>query len=114
MMKINILAALLFIFLLGSGNTQADTGKITIFTPAHNATVSQHDNVELNYEAIPGPDGDHLHLYLDGKRVDILRMLKGKANVGMLDPGKHHICLSINTKGHVPTGVEECIDVTSK
>jgi hypothetical protein len=32
----------------------------------------------------------------------------------MLMPGKHHICLTVNTKGHVPTGAEACIDVTSK
>jgi hypothetical protein len=34
--------------------------------------------------------------------------------VDTLSPGKHHICLAVNTKGHVPTGVEECINVISK
>jgi hypothetical protein len=34
--------------------------------------------------------------------------------VDTLSPGKHQICLAVNTKGHVPTGVEECINVISK
>ncbi|MBI3902790.1 MAG: hypothetical protein HY306_07600 [Nitrosomonadales bacterium] len=113
-MDIRILVPLLFAFLLGVTSAQAAPGKITITSPANNATVSQNDNVELSYEAVPGPDGDHLHLYLDDKRIDVLHPMKGKADVGMLDPGKHRICLSINTRGHVATGVEQCIDVISK
>jgi hypothetical protein len=46
--------------------------------------------------------------------VDVIHQLKGNANVGMLEAGKHHICLEVNTKGHVPTGAEACVDVTSK
>ena len=113
-MDIRILAPLLFASLLGSGSAQAAAGKITITAPANNAVVNQHKNVELSYEVVPGPDDDHLHLYLDNKRVDVLHLMKGKADVGMLNPGKHHICLVVSTKGHVATGVEECIDVISK
>ncbi len=113
-MNTKILAPAFFAFLLGSGSAFAVDGKVTISSPANGASVSQHDNVELSYEAVPGTDGDHLHLYLDGKRVDVIHSMMGKAKVGMLDPGKHHICLAVNTKGHVPTGAEACIDVTSK
>ena len=108
------LAPLFFAILLGSGSALAAEGKVTIASPANGATFGPHDNVELSYEAVPGSDGDHLHLNLDGKRVDVIRPMKGKASVGMLDPGKHHICLAVNTKGHVPTGAEACIDVMSK
>ena len=113
-MNIRILVPFLFTFLLGSGSAQAAAVKITITAPANNATVSQHDNVELSYEAVPGPEGDHIHFYVDNKRVDVLHAMKGKADAGMLAPGKHHICLVLNTKGHVAIGAEECIDVISK
>lgn len=113
-MCIKLPAAVFFLFLLGSGSVLAAEGKVTITSPANGTTVGQYDNVELNYEAVPGANGDHLHLNLDGKLVDIIRPLKGKASAGTLSPGKHHICLAVNTKAHVPTGVESCIDVTSK
>jgi hypothetical protein len=92
----------------------ADTGKITISSPADNATVSQHSDVAITYEAVLGDDGDHLHLYLDDKRVDVVRALQGTASVGMLPAGKHRICLVVNTKSHVSTGVQGCVDVTSQ
>jgi hypothetical protein len=92
----------------------ADTGKVTIISPADGAMVDSNYKIEMKYEAIPGPEGDHLHLNLDGKRVDVIHQLKGPAMVDALPPGKHRICLAVNTKGHVPTGVEGCINVTSK
>ena len=113
-MNSRILVPAFFALLMGSGSVLAAEGKVTISSPMNGAMVSSHDTVELSYEAVPGPDGDHLHLNLDGKRVDVIHQLKGMAKVGMLDPGKHHICLAVNTKGHVPTGAEACIDVTSK
>lgn len=113
-MNAKILAPVFFVLLLGSTGTFAAEGKVSISSPANGTAVGQHNNVELNYEAVPGPDGDHLHLYLDGKRVDIIHSMKGKADVGMLNPGTHHICLEVNTKGHIPTGAQACVDVTSK
>ncbi len=113
-MNMKILAPVFFAFLFVSGGALAAEGKVVISSTANGATVSQRDNIELKYKAIPGPDGDHLHLNVDGKRVDVIHSLEGEASVGMLPPGKHHICLAVNTRGHVPTGVEGCIDVTSK
>jgi len=109
-----ILALFTFTILLSSGSALAADSKVTILSPANGASVSTNDNVELNYEAVPGPEGDHLHLYLDDKRIDVIHPMKGKADVGMLKAGKHHICLTVNTKGHAPTGAEACLDVTSK
>lgn len=113
-MNVRILAPVFLTFLLGSTNVLAAASKVTISSPANGATVSKNDNTELSYEAVPGPDGDHLHLYLDGKRIDVIHPMKGKADAGMLEPGKHHICLTVNTKGHAPTGAEACLDVVSK
>jgi hypothetical protein len=114
-MSTRILAPVLFsLFLACSGSAFAEAGKITISAPADKATVGQNDDVEITYAATLGPSGDHLHLYLDDKRVDVLHQLKGKADVGLIPPGVHKICLAENTSGHVPTGVESCITVTSK
>lgn len=113
-MNIRILVPLCLTLLFSATNTLASDGKVLITSPANDATVSQRDTVALSYEAVAGSEGDHLHLYLDGKRVDVIRQLKGSASVGMLPPGRHHICLEVNTRGHVPTGAETCVDVTAK
>lgn len=113
-MNNKILTPILSVFLFGSGMAFAAGGKVTITSPADGAMVGSNDKVKVGYEAIPGPDGDHLHLYVDGKRVDVLHQMKGTAEVGALSPGKHHICLAVNTKGHVPVGAEGCVDVNSK
>ena len=110
----NILSLIIVTFLLGANLAFADTGKVTIISPADGAMVDSYDKTAVKYEATTGPEGDHLHLNVDGKRVDVIHQLKGTAMVDALPPGKHQICLAINTKGHVPTGVEGCINVTSK
>lgn len=113
-MIIKYLVSAVFLFFVFSAAVFADDGKVTILSPANGANFYPSDNVELTYEALPGSNGDHLHLYLDGKRIDVIHALKGKTSVGMLGAGMHHICLEVNTKAHVPTGAEACIDVTSK
>ncbi len=106
--------ALLSLFLASAGSAFAEAGSITISAPLDKATVSQNDDVEITYAATLGPNGDHLHLYLDNKRIDVLHQLKGKADVGLIPLGDHKICLAENTSSHVPTGLETCITVTSK
>lgn len=113
-MNSRFLFASLAAFLLVSTSAFAVDGKVTFLSPMNGATVSANDKTSVSYEAVLGPKGDHLHLYLDGKKIDVLRQTKGSADVGTLSPGKHHICITINTSWHFSTGVEECIDVTSK
>jgi hypothetical protein len=112
--KNKILKTAIFALLLGSSVAFAASGKVTISSPADGAMVDSKEPVKVSYDADPGPDGDHLHLYADGKKVDVIHQLKGTAEVPPLAPGKHQICLAVNTKGHVPTGVESCVNVTSK
>ncbi len=100
--------------LLGSSIAFSATGSVTIMSPADGSSASSKETIKLNYEADVGTEGDHLHLNVDGKRVDVIHQLKGTADVGPLAPGKHQVCLAVNTKSHVPTGVEKCISVTSK
>lgn len=109
-----ILKPILFALLFGSGMAFAAGGEVMITSPADGVMVSSHDKVRLGYEAVPGPEGDHLHLNVDGKRMDAIRPLRGATEVDPLAPGKHQICLVENTKAHVPSGVERCISVTSK
>lgn len=110
-MNNRILVPAFFAFLFAAGSALAAEGKVEIssVTPAN---ITANDKITLKYDATPGPQGDHLHLNVDGKRVDVIHQLKGEAVVDPLPPGKHQICLAINTKGHVPTGVEKCVDVT--
>lgn len=113
MNKKNVMFPLIAL-LIGCGSAYAAEGKVTISSPVDGATVDSYYSFKLKYEAEPGPNGDHLHLNVDGKRVDIIRRLKGDVEVGPLPVGKHEVCLAVNTKAHVPTGVENCINVTSQ
>lgn len=113
-MNTRILTSIFFALLLSSTSAFAAAGKVTISSPKDGAMFTTNDDIVLTYAAIPGPNGDHLHLNVDGKRVDVIHQLKGTEDVGTLGSGKHHICLAINTAAHVPTGVEGCIDVTVK
>ncbi len=96
-----------------SATTQAFAaeGKVKIVYPENGASVGQ--SMKLEFEAQPGSEGDHLHLYVDGKRVDVIHQLMGSTMVS-LTPGSHHVCLEVNTKGHVAASPQTCIDVTAK
>lgn len=111
-MYIKMLATILFA--LVSAHAYAVEGKIFINSPANGATVSSKSPIPFVYDAVLGPDGDHLHLYVDGNRVDVLRILKGTTQLDALPVGKHHICMTENAKSHAPIGVESCVDVTSQ
>lgn len=111
-MNINRLAPIVLSLLCTSAF--AADGSISISSPANGAMVSASKKTPVIYEAALGSNGDHLHLYVDGNRVDVLRETKGSAELDALPAGKHHICLTVNTKSHAPTGVESCVDVTAQ
>ena len=87
---------------------------MTFLAPADGAMVSTKDKVTVSYEAELGPKGNHLHLYLDGHRVDVLRQTKGTTDVSIPKPGKHELCLEIETSWHFSTDVRQCISVTAQ
>ena len=111
-MNVKMLAPLLLT--LAWGQAYAAAGSITISSPKDGAMVSSSSKVPLTYSAMLGPTGNHWHLNVDGKRVDILRQPKGTAELDPLPAGKHHVCLTENTVSHVPTGVETCVDITAQ
>jgi hypothetical protein len=93
-------------------NLMAADASVTITAPANGATLDAMEQNKIVYDVVPGPKGDHTHLYVDGKEVAILRQLKGSHTLASLAPGKHAICIKVVNKAHTPIGVEQCIDVT--
>lgn len=111
-MNIKMLATLTLTLLWGQA--YAADGSITISSPEKGAMVSSKSKVPVTYAATLGPTGNHLHLNVDGNRVDVLRQIKGTAELDPLPVGKHHVCLTENTASHAPTGVETCVDITAQ
>lgn len=85
---------------------------VTIESPADGASIDAMAQTRLVYRVEPGPQGDHTHLYVDGKEAAILRSLKGSHTLATLAPGSHEICIKVVNKAHTPIGVENCIKVT--
>ena len=92
----------------------AGDASVKITSPADGAQLDAMAQNKIVYEAIPGPRGDHVHLYVDNKEAAILRQLKGSHTLETLTPGKHDICVKVVDKGHTPIGVERCIKVMVK
>ncbi len=90
----------------------ADDAAVKISSPADGAKLSKAAQTKISYEVTPGSKGDHTHLYVDGKEVDVLRQLKGTHTLDALALGKHDICIKIVSKGHTPIGVQQCIKVS--
>jgi hypothetical protein len=89
-------------------------GKVQITSPADGATLDAMDENKLVYEVDPGPRGDHVHVYVDGKEVGILRSLKGSYLLEAMPSGKRDLCVKVVNKAHVPVGIEQCVQVTVK
>lgn len=68
---------------------------------------------ELVFSAAPGPQVDHLHVYVDGELVGQTRQLKGSFTLDGMDlsPGKHAICIQVANRAHVATGAEDCVSI---
>lgn len=113
-MNNHAMASVLLAMLFGATPAIAADGKVTISSPSEGATIAAGTKIKLSYAANPGKEGDHLHLYADAQRIDVIRQLKGTTEVDALPPGKHKLCLEVNTKGHVPTSPQSCVDITVK
>ena len=108
------LKPLLFICTLGiSSAVLAEDASVTISSPMDGAKVSAGAPTKVTYAVVTGPKGDHVHLYVDGAEVAILRELKSTTTVDKLTAGPHTLCIKIVDKGHTPIGVEKCVKVTA-
>jgi hypothetical protein len=79
--------------------------------PADGAKLDAMSQNRIEYEVVPGPRGDHIHLYVDNKEAAILRKLSGSHALESLAAGAHALCIKVVNKAHVPIGVEQCIKV---
>jgi hypothetical protein len=91
---------------------QAAEGYVRIHAPADGAKLDGMEITRIAYEVSPGPKGDHVHVYVDGNEVGILRALKGGYALGTLPPGLRTLCVKVVNKAHVPIGIEQCVKVT--
>lgn len=82
-----------------------------IESPANDSTLDAMAQNRLVYEVEPGPRGDHVHVYVDGREVGILRQLKGSYTLETLAPGERELCVKVVNKAHTPIGVDDCIRV---
>ncbi len=92
----------------------AQTGEpiVRIDQPKEGATLDANVQSELVYEFQPAPPSDHVHAYVDGKQVAILRERKGRYALTSLAPGRREICVKMVNKAHVPIGVDQCVRVS--
>lgn len=86
------------------------SAKITF--PPNGAKLDAMSLNRVDYEVSPGPNGDHVHLYVDNKEAAILRKLSGSHALESLPSGMHTLCVKVVNKAHVPIGVEQCVKVT--
>lgn len=89
----------------------AQTAAVRIDAPKDGATLEAKAKNELVYAYQPAPPGDHVHAYVDGKQVAILRERKGRYLLESLAPGRREICVKMVNKAHAPIGVEQCVQV---
>lgn len=104
--------AVLFAFTCYAPFVLADDASVTISSPADGAKLSRTAQIKIDYEVMPGPKGDHTHLYVDDKEAAVLRPLKGSHMLEAQAPGMHEICIRVVTKNHTPIGVQKCIKVS--
>lgn len=108
-MKLRIPATL--VGLAWAGIAFAEDGSVKILAPLAGAKLDAMADHRIAYEVVPGPRGDHTHLYVDGREVAVLRELKGSRPLETLAPGTRELCIKVVNKAHVPIGIEQCVKV---
>lgn len=111
MKRLFILLLLPLATLCLSGAASAAEGSVSITAPAEGAALAVGTSTAVTYEVTPGPRGDHVHLYDNGREIAIVRQLKGSHPVGLTATGTHDLCIKVVDKAHVPIGVEKCVTV---
>jgi hypothetical protein len=97
-----------------SMKVDSQKASIKILSPANHAQLDAGEEYPLKYEVIPGPGGDHFHVWVDDDRGPGVHDAKGTYMLPKLSPGTHTITIKVVDKGHVPTGPEQSITVTAK
>jgi hypothetical protein len=90
----------------------AAEASVTISSPLEGARFSPRTEVDIVYEVTLGPNGNHVHLYVDSGEGVVLHALKGSYSVGALTVGIHKICINVVNKSHTPIGAQACVEVS--
>lgn len=96
---------------LAAAGAVAAEPHVRIEAPTEGATLDAMEQNRLVYQVEPGPRGDHVHVYVDGKEVGILRQLTGSYTLETLSPGERELCVKVVNKAHTPIGVQDCVNV---
>lgn len=94
-----------------AAGAQAQDGSVKILAPAAGSKLDAMADNRIAYEVVPGPRGDHTHLYVDGREVAVLRRLSGSHPLETLAPGARELCIKVVNKAHTPIGIEQCVKV---
>ena len=81
-----------------SGAALAEDASVMISSPADGAKVSASAPTTVTYEVVPGPKGDHVHLYVDNGEAKVLRQLKGTTTVDALKAGRTRFASRSSTR----------------
>lgn len=87
--------------------------KVEITSPAEGATLNTKADNKVDYNITLGVEGDHAHIYIDDRRIGMLRKMQGSHSIDYIDPGKREICIKIVNSNHTPIGVGKCVTVTA-
>lgn len=110
MIKLNVFG-LLLVASIYAPVALAAGASVEISSPAAGATLKAGSPIPVTYNVVPGSQGDHTHIYVNGDQKAVLRTLKDTHTLDGLAAGKHDICIKIVNKGHAPIGIEKCISV---
>ena len=95
----------------------ADSGSITITSPANGAVLPSGSGNKLAFNVHLGPNGNHVHIYVDDQNPIVFRDASHcpcSIDLPKLSSGKHTIVVKEATSGHAMTGVEASVTATVK
>lgn len=111
-MKFRIVKLVSVVFMVSlTSQAFSKEASVKIIFPSDGATLMSTAKNKIDFEAIPGPKGDHVHLSIDDKAPIVLRQLKGNHTLENLEAGNRNICIKLVDKNHTPVGTEKCIKV---
>ncbi len=100
--------------LAGPALRAEEKASIQILSPENGAQLDAGESYPLEYAVVPGPGGDHFHVWVDSERGPGVHDRKGVYQLPKMTPGEHTITLKVVDKGHVPTGPAKSIKVRVK
>lgn len=93
------------------GAVAPNESRVIITSPIDGEKFDRKAEIQVNYDVTIGGEGDHAHLYVDDRRLAMLRKMKGSYVVFPQDPGIREICIKVVNSNHTPIGVSKCVKV---